>query len=665
MEEIDFSDIKKQLKMKIAVIPNNPNKNEEIKKLERNGIYEKWGGGLSCIQEVGQLVIFYISGNIKQYRYLAQVTKIEKDGFDVKLLSTFNDEISSKFTREKLNELGLPKEGPIRYCLDKYPKIYDYVLKVLTEHNLISEQEIKIISSETISVKDKQLTQSLNQILYGPPGTGKTYNTINKAIEIIENKILTNDELQDRETLKRKFKEYRNKSQIEFITFHQSYGYEEFVEGIKADTNNKDEIVYVKEDGIFKKLCEQAKGIKVDTQSLYNFDDNVNIWKISLGDSQNTEEDYLFDYCREKKKILLGFGNGLNFDDCKNRGEIANKLGDMDKFSYPPTAINILKNKIKKDDIVLVSYGNRKLRAIARIIGDYEYLEDDELKSYVQARPVEWLIIPEEPFPYEKILKKQFSQMSIYNIKNNVKIESLRELLTKTGIQKNDKRYILIIDEINRGNISKIFGELITLVEESKRIGAQEELKITLPYTGDEFGVPDNLYILGTMNTADRSIALMDTALRRRFEFIEMMPELDEVKNVFVEGIDIYKLLETINKRIEYLYDRDHTIGHAYFMKLKDSDSLDTLATIFQNKLLPLLQEYFYDDWEKIRLVLGDNQKENENIQFVKHKQGYNLKVLFGEKGLDSLDVDEESNVYEVNKLAFYNTESYIKIYEK
>jgi len=608
MEEIDFSDIKKQLKMKIAVIPNNPNKNEEIKKLERNGIYEKWGGGLSCIQEVGQLVIFYISGNIKQYRYLAQVTKIEKDGFDVKLLSTFNDEISSKFTREKLNELGLPKEGPIRYCLDKYPKIYDYVLKVLTEHNLISEQEIKIISSETISVKDKQLTQSLNQILYGPPGTGKTYNTINKAIEIIENKILTNDELQDRETLKRKFKEYRNKSQIEFITFHQSYGYEEFVEGIKADTNNKDEIVYVKEDGIFKKLCEQAKGIKVDTQSLYNFDDNVNIWKISLGDSQNTEEDYLFDYCREKKKILLGFGNGLNFDDCKNRGEIANKLGDMDKFSYPPTAINILKNKIKKDDIVLVSYGNRKLRAIARIIGDYEYLEDDELKSYVQARPVEWLIIPEEPFPYEKILKKQFSQMSIYNIKNNVKIESLRELLTKTGIQKNDKRYILIIDEINRGNISKIFGELITLVEESKRIGAQEELKITLPYTGDEFGVPDNLYILGTMNTADRSIALMDTALRRRFEFIEMMPELDEVKNVFVEGIDIYKLLETINKRIEYLYDRDHTIGHAYFMKLKDSDSLDTLATIFQNKLLPLLQEYFYDDWEKIRLVLGDNQ---------------------------------------------------------
>ena len=230
-----------------------------------------------------------------------------------------------------------------------------------------------------------------------------------------------------------------------------------------------------------------------------------------------------------------------------------------------------------------------------------------------------------------------------------------------------DYEYALFIDEINRGNISKIFGELITLIEDSKRHGKPEQIQLTLPYSGKIFGVPSNLYIIGTMNTADRSIALMDTALRRRFEFTEMMPNLDVVKDIIVEKISIYKLLETINKRVEYLYDRDHTIGHAYFMDLKEEgkDNLPTLSNIFKNKIIPLLQEYFYDDWEKISLVLGDNQKEEESIQFIKIKQGYNLKSLFGEKGLDSLDMDDESSVYEINEVAFNNPESYKKVYEK
>jgi 5-methylcytosine-specific restriction protein B len=134
-----------------------------------------------------------------------------------------------------------------------------------------------------------------------------------------------------------------------------------------------------------------------------------------------------------------------------------------------------------------------------------------------------------------------------------------------------------------------------------------------------------------------------------------------------VGDINIRLLLRQINNRIEYLYDRDHTIGHAYFMDLKEEgkNNLSTLSNIFKNKIIPLLQEYFYDDWEKIRLVLGDNQKENENIQFIKIKRGYNLKSLFGDKGLDSLDIDEESNVYEINEAAFDNQESYKKVYEK
>ena len=208
-------------------------------------------------------------------------------------------------------------------------------------------------------------------------------------------------------------------------------------------------------------------------------------------------------------------------------------------------------------------------------------------------------------------------------------------------------KYAIFIDEINRGNISKIFGELITLIEPSKRLGADDEIMVELPYSKEKFGVPSNLYIIGTMNTADRSIALMDTALRRRFEFVEMMPEYDNLNEINIEGINIGEMLKTINDRIEYLYDRDHTIGHAYFINVAD---METLANVFKNKILPLLQEYFYDDWEKIRLVLGDSQ-------FIKEKKP--------SSGLFKSATDYINNkiLYEIDKEAFYDKQNYLKIY--
>jgi 5-methylcytosine-specific restriction protein B len=218
--------------------------------------------------------------------------------------------------------------------------------------------------------------------------------------------------------------------------------------------------------------------------------------------------------------------------------------------------------------------------------------------------------------------------------------------------------YAIFIDEINRGNISKIFGELITLIEDSKRLGSEESIEVTLPYSGEKFGVPQNLYIIGTMNTADRSIALLDTALRRRFEFVEMMPK-PELLDFFVEKVHIGSMLETINERIEYLYDRDHTIGHSYFMKLTEDSSLAELEDVFKNGIIPLLQEYFYDDWEKIRLVLGDNQVEEE-YQFIR-KKDTSFSNLFGNREVD--DVDEKI-LYELNEESLNKPKSYIKIYD-
>ena len=167
------------------------------------------------------------------------------------------------------------------------------------------------------------------------------------------------------------------------------------------------------------------------------------------------------------------------------------------------------------------------------------------------------------------------------------------------------RHYVLIIDEINRGNIARIFGELITLIEDSKRIGRDDEARVTLPASKTDFGVPANLHVVGTMNTADRSIALLDTALRRRFVFEEMMPDPSHPRvSKDVDGVDCGKLLAAMNRRIAVLLDREHQIGHTYFLRV---DTLELLSSTFRTRIMPLLQEYFYDDWEKIRAVLNDN----------------------------------------------------------
>lgn len=417
---------------------------------------------------------------------------------------------------------------------------------ILSNSNLSA---IKQSENEKILIENQNIP--LNQILYGPPGTGKTYHTIDKALEIL------GENLENRDEKKAKFDEYVKNGQIVFTTFHQSYGYEEFVEGIKPRIDSKEnskEVEYEIKDGIFKELCKKA----------------LDNYKVSL----LTQEEF------------------VKSEDLENKIEIfLDELVDQQKFI----------EKIQSGGFKLEEY-NEKYRIITDDTNANLYLNLEIFKTLLENK--------------DKIINGR-SIKQILNNKHRRQIDSYYFQLVKLFKEREQdykvdnnpsekpelKPYIIIIDEINRGNVSKIFGELITLIEPSKRIGEKEELKVTLPYSGEKFGVPKNVYIIGTMNTADRSITSLDTALRRRFEFIEMMPDVSKL-SMDCEGINLQELLKAINTRIEYLLDREKTIGHAFFVSV---ENLEDLKKVFQNKIIPLLQEYFYNDYALINEVLNDN----------------------------------------------------------
>ncbi|HIF9315048.1 TPA: McrB family protein [Photobacterium damselae] len=357
------------------------------------------------------------------------------------------------------------------------------------------------------SVKSNDKPQPLNTILYGPPGTGKTYNSINKALEIVDPEFY-HQHNDDRVAIKKRFDELLNSNRIGFVTFHQSFSYEDFVEGLKATTENN-QVNYEIEDGIFKRLCESARA----------------------------------------------------------------------------------KSTVKE--------------------------EQDHAEGIVSKR------------------------------------------MSPSNQSSSDKR-VLIIDEINRGNISNIFGELITLIEPSKRAGAKEALSVKLPYSKEMFSVPDNLHIIGTMNTADKSLAQIDIALRRRFQFEEMMTNYELLAEIpLIDGIDIEQMVRVINKRIKLLYDREHTIGHSFFLSLKDNPSIEHLAEIFELQILPLLEEYFFENWERVAMVLGDHLKTDEGLRFVVEQFDANeIAQLMGDDW-DQVGIQP----YIRNELAFKVVEAYIGIY--
>ncbi len=426
------------------------------------------------------------------------------------------DEYNAQFNHQVYNYSNLSND--INLIMDKIilnmqwfkelplNEIQDININTLESKSLEVENNVQQISS-----KMENKNMPLNQILYGPPGTGKTYHTIDKALEIL------GENLENRDEKKAKFDEYVKNGQIVFTTFHQSYGYEEFVEGIKPRIDSKEnskEVEYEIKDGIFKELCKKA----------------LDNYKVSL----LTQEEF------------------VKSEDLENKIEIfLDELVDQQKFI----------EKIQSGGFKLEEY-NEKYRIITDDTNANLYLNLEIFKTLLENK--------------DKIINGR-SIKQILNNKHRRQIDSYYFQLVKLFKEREQdykvdnnpsekpelKPYIIIIDEINRGNVSKIFGELITLIEASKRIGEKEELKVTLPYSGKEFGVPKNVYIIGTMNTADRSITSLDTALRRRFEFIEMMPDVSKL-SMDCEGINLQELLKAINTRIEYLLDREKTIGHAF-----------------------------------------------------------------------------------------------------
>ncbi|EEP3280232.1 AAA domain-containing protein [Campylobacter coli] len=563
------------------------------------GIKRENGEIIVCIGESEDKTINYLAKNkVDDYN-----TQFNKKTYDYKNLNNDIDLIIDKIIENMQWFAKLP-------------------LNEIQDRNDLSKSNNKEIRNDGSEMSNKKENKnlSLNQILYGPPGTGKTYHTIDKALEIL------GENLESRDEKKAKFDEYVKDGQIVFITFHQSYGYEEFVEGIKPMINNEansQEIQYEIKDGIFKDICNRA---------LENYE-NSNL---------NTEE------LREKIKL---------------REKVEKFLNRLLETNEPIS-------KTKGGNFFINSFNNNTIEIYSEDVERFDGIFKLSLSTFITLLKsnIEFNSAVEM---FKKVFDRDYADRThtyYFNLVNKFK-EYEKQAVLKTEDNKISSNslnsYIIIIDEINRGNVSKIFGELITLIEPSKRIGESEELKVTLPYSGKKFGVPKNVYILGTMNTADRSITSLDTALRRRFEFVEMMPDPDLLKNVFIckdvenpnkdedylgddaktEGFAeiLQNILISINKRIEFLLDREKTIGHAFFMSEavkfnKDNWckpdkyeedwyvlSISKLKSIFQNKIIPLLQEYFYNDYALISAVLNDNgmiekcEKDDKYLQKIKN----------------------------------------------
>lgn len=495
----------------------------------------------------------------------------------------------------------------------------------------------------------------INRILFGPPGTGKTFRTVNEALAILDSAFL-DEHADERTELKRRFDELVDARRVRFVTFHQSFSYEDFVEGIRADSEGG-QLKYRVEPGVFRELCEDAGGSAQIAEDV-GVREDARIWKISIDGT--TVPSATREYCFKHGEARIGWYSvgDLQADGLTESPEFA-AFGSNDR-----NTLLAFSREIEEGDVLICIGSAETVQAIGVVQGGYEFQPKPPAgirQDYGNVLPVRWLATGLELDIRPINGRRNFTQKTIYELtrfgwpelSDYLESRSIALAGAKPVASAKALPHVLIIDEINRGNISRIFGELITLIEPSKRKGQDEALEVVLPYSKKRFSVPSNVHLIGTMNTADRSLAGLDVALRRRFEFVEVMPDPSLLAGVTVEGVPIDELLTTMNQRIEVLMGRDYMLGHAYFLGLRETPTIAALAAVFRDKVLPLLQEYFYDDWQKIAWVLNDHRKP-EGWRFVRQIKA-SAAVLFGE----GVELPAASEVWQVNAGAFDEPAAY------
>ena len=586
----------------------------------------------------------------------------------VELYMKYQDRINNdKEIKEKdLREI-------LKYYIDKEirTKKQDEYKKEIEEYNK------KFFEfSKTIQKFDGDFSFPSNIILYGTSKIENIYNTILYSLTIIERnkKIYENIEnLKNYTNFLERFKGYIGNGQIELVSSNKAYTYENFkkaCEKVKNDKYNNNYILIIENIDKRDKLEIFGEYFSELKKRVYNKEESNIPKNLYILGIINTLSGY-------RAFLNLEFFNNFNFEKMYSKAQIIENIGEIDKknienddnFKFPlNTILYGPPGTGKTYNSILYSLGiaTKDGGVINRIKNNTETISDEKINEFNDLKKqgqIEFITF-HQSYSYEDFVEGIRPTLATKDSEDNKDLKytihsGIFKKICERARNDKDKNYVLIIDEINRGNISKIFGELITLLEPSKRLGETEELKIRLPYSGEEFGVPKNLYILGTMNTADRSIALLDIALRRRFNFIEMSPRYEllkqkiEVKN---DKIELQELLKAINTRIEFLLDKDHLIGHSYFINIK---TFEDLKEIFRNSIIPLLQEYFYDDFEKIREVLniGDNNDSFIIKKEIPQNFSDTLKTRFQNKPVYVI------NETEIEDKGFNSHQNYTKIY--